>query len=80
MSAMIETERDSGLVYMNVKQVADYLQLNEKKIYALVAENRIPATKITVCITVPAVRTSAGYISICKKLTGFLIIKLFFFY
>lgn len=47
MSTMIETERDTGLVYMSVKQVADYLQLNEKKIYALVAENRIPATKIT---------------------------------
>jgi putative molybdopterin biosynthesis protein len=47
MSAMIETELDSGLVYMSVKQVASYLQLNEKKIYALVADNRIPATKIT---------------------------------
>ena len=32
---------------MSVKQVASYLNLNEKKIYALVAENRIPATKIT---------------------------------
>ena len=47
MSAMIETELDSGLVYMSVKQVASYLQLNEKKVYALVADNRIPATKIT---------------------------------
>ena len=47
MSAMIETELDSGLAYMSVKQVANYLQLNEKKIYALVAEQRIPATKIT---------------------------------
>jgi excisionase family DNA binding protein len=47
MAAMIETELDSGLVYMSVKQVANYLQLNEKKIYALVADNRIPATKIT---------------------------------
>ncbi len=47
MSAMIETELESGLVYMSVKQVANYLQLNEKKIYALVADNRIPATKIT---------------------------------
>ena len=32
---------------MSVKQVASYLNLNEKKIYALVADNRIPATKIT---------------------------------
>lgn len=47
MSAMIETELESGLIYMSVKQVANYLQLNEKKIYALVADNRIPATKIT---------------------------------
>ena len=47
VSAMIETELESGLVYMSVKQVASYLQLNEKKIYALVAEHRIPATKIT---------------------------------
>ena len=47
MSAIIESEVDSGPVYMSVKQVANYLQLNEKKIYALVAENRIPATKIT---------------------------------
>ncbi|MGB1256846.1 MAG: substrate-binding domain-containing protein [Thiolinea sp.] len=33
--------------YMSVKQVAEYLQLNEKKIYELVKENRIPATKVT---------------------------------
>ena len=32
---------------MSVKQVANYLNLNEKKIYALVSENLIPATKIT---------------------------------
>jgi len=32
---------------MSVKQVADYLGLNEKKIYALVREGKIPATKIT---------------------------------
>jgi excisionase family DNA binding protein len=32
---------------MTVKQVAEYLHLNEKKIYALVNEERIPATKIT---------------------------------
>jgi excisionase family DNA binding protein len=34
-------------VFMNVKQVAEYLHLNEKKIYALANEERIPATKIT---------------------------------
>lgn len=33
--------------FMNVRQVADYLQLNEKKIYALVTEGSIPATKVT---------------------------------
>ncbi len=34
-------------VFMNVKQVAEYLHLNEKKIYSLVNDERIPATKIT---------------------------------
>jgi len=34
-------------VFMNVKQVSNYLHLNEKKIYALIAEGHIPATKIT---------------------------------
>jgi len=33
--------------YMSVKQVADYLHLNEKKVYALVNEGKIPATKVT---------------------------------
>ncbi|MDH5360979.1 MAG: helix-turn-helix transcriptional regulator [Gammaproteobacteria bacterium] len=33
--------------FLNVRQVADYLQLNEKKIYALVNEGKIPGTKIT---------------------------------
>lgn len=33
--------------FMSVKQVAEYLHLNEKKIYALVRERKIPATKIT---------------------------------
>lgn len=33
--------------FMNVKQVADYLQLNEKKVYTLVSEGKIPGTKIT---------------------------------
>ena len=34
-------------VFMNVKQVSNYLHLNEKKIYALVSDGLIPATKIT---------------------------------
>ncbi|MEX0730845.1 MAG: helix-turn-helix transcriptional regulator [Aquisalimonadaceae bacterium] len=33
--------------FMNVRQVADYLHLNEKKIYSLVNEGNIPATKVT---------------------------------
>ncbi|MCB1619353.1 MAG: helix-turn-helix transcriptional regulator [Thiothrix sp.] len=33
--------------YLTVKQVASYLHLNEKKIYELVHDNLIPATKIT---------------------------------
>jgi putative molybdopterin biosynthesis protein len=33
--------------FMSVKQVAAYLHLNEKKIYTLVNEGQIPATKVT---------------------------------
>jgi len=33
--------------FMSVHQVAEYLHLNEKKIYALVSEGGIPATKVT---------------------------------
>ena len=33
--------------FMNVRQVAHYLQVNEKKVYALVNEGRIPATRLT---------------------------------
>jgi putative molybdopterin biosynthesis protein len=33
--------------FLDVRQVADYLNLNEKKVYALVAEGRIPGTKVT---------------------------------
>lgn len=33
--------------YMSVKQVAEYLQLSEKKVYELVKDNQIPATKAT---------------------------------
>ena len=44
MASDLRSEQD---VFMSVKQVAEYLHLNEKKIYALVSENRIPATKVT---------------------------------
>lgn len=33
--------------FMSVKEVAEYLHLNTKKIYALVNEGQIPATKVT---------------------------------
>jgi putative molybdopterin biosynthesis protein len=33
--------------YLDVKQAAEYLNLNEKKVYALVSEGRIPGTKVT---------------------------------
>ncbi len=33
--------------FLDVKQAAEYLNLNEKKIYALVSEGRIPGTKVT---------------------------------
>ncbi len=44
--------RDSGAQsslprFLSVRQVADYLQINEKKVYALASEGRIPGTKIT---------------------------------
>jgi excisionase family DNA binding protein len=33
--------------FMSVRQVAEYLQVNEKKVYALASEGKIPGTKIT---------------------------------
>ncbi len=33
--------------FLNVKQVSEYLQLNEKKVYSLANEGHIPATKAT---------------------------------
>ena len=33
--------------FLNVKQVSEYLQLNEKKVYSLANEGHIPATKVT---------------------------------
>jgi putative molybdopterin biosynthesis protein len=44
---MAAVMQDPSASFMSVKQVAAYLQLNEKKVYALVSEGLIPATKIT---------------------------------
>ncbi len=33
--------------FMSVREIADYLHINTKKVYALVAEGKIPATKVT---------------------------------
>jgi excisionase family DNA binding protein len=44
MAAVTSPHND---VFMSVKQVAEYLHLNEKKIYSLINEGGIPATKIT---------------------------------
>lgn len=33
--------------FLSVRQVAEYLQVNEKKVYALASEGKIPGTKIT---------------------------------
>lgn len=41
-----EPEKTSS-PFMNVKEVAEYLHLNTKKVYALVSEGQIPATKVT---------------------------------
>ncbi len=38
---------DESRSFMSVKQVASYLQLNEKKVYALVGDGKIPATRVT---------------------------------
>ncbi|MFZ5511260.1 MAG: substrate-binding domain-containing protein [Pseudomonadota bacterium] len=42
-----ETPAEGDDSYLTVKQAARYLHLNEKKIYALVQEGRIPATRAT---------------------------------
>lgn len=44
MAAVLAPQTEN---FLSVKQVAAYLQLNEKKVYALVNEGRIPATKVT---------------------------------
>lgn len=33
--------------FLSVREVADYLHLNEKKVYSLAAEGKIPGTKVT---------------------------------
>lgn len=38
---------DPAPQFMTVRQVAGYLHLNEKKVYALVNDGKIPATKVT---------------------------------
>ena len=38
---------DVNTPFLSVKQVAEYLQLNEKKVYSLANEGHIPATKVT---------------------------------
>ena len=38
---------DLNTPFLSVKQVAEYLQLNEKKVYTLANEGHIPATKVT---------------------------------
>lgn len=38
---------DDGWRFLNVKQLSDYLQINEKKVYALASEGKLPGTKIT---------------------------------
>lgn len=42
---MVETANKRR--YMSVREVAEYLHLNEKKIYQLASEGKIPGTKIT---------------------------------
>ena len=44
---MSAAQIDHSEMFMSVKQVAEYLHLNEKKIYSLVNEQKIPATKVT---------------------------------
>jgi putative molybdopterin biosynthesis protein len=46
--AATETNGDDARPrFLSVRQVAEYLQVNEKKIYALASEGKIPGTKIT---------------------------------
>ena len=38
---------DFNNAFLNVRQLSEYLHLNEKKVYAMAAEGEIPATKLT---------------------------------
>ncbi|MCP4595550.1 helix-turn-helix transcriptional regulator [Neptuniibacter sp.] len=38
---------DMNNAFLNARQLAEYLHLNEKKVYAMAAEGEIPATKLT---------------------------------
>ncbi|KPZ70450.1 MULTISPECIES: helix-turn-helix transcriptional regulator [Shewanella] len=38
---------DSSIIYMSTKQVAEYLDLNEKKVYSMANQRILPATKVT---------------------------------
>lgn len=38
---------ESNIIYMNTKQVAEYLDLNEKKVYSMANHHILPATKVT---------------------------------
>ena len=42
-----DTDSESRPRFMTVRQVAAYLQVNEKKVYSLVSEGKIPASKLT---------------------------------
>lgn len=42
-----DAAREKASPFMTVKEVAEYLHLNTKKIYALVSNGQIPATKVT---------------------------------
>jgi excisionase family DNA binding protein len=41
------SESNSENRFMTVRQVAEYLQLNEKNVYALATKEKIPGTKVT---------------------------------
>ncbi|NIR59145.1 MAG: helix-turn-helix transcriptional regulator [Gammaproteobacteria bacterium] len=52
MKLIVDNDKQAGgpgepSRFMSVKEVSEYLHLNEKKVYALVREGKIPATKVT---------------------------------
>lgn len=46
-SALEHSSRQVNQTFMSVKQLAEYLQINEKKIYSLANDGRLPGTKVT---------------------------------